>query len=405
MPSVNLVGVAMQSISSLLSGFQSLSQNFSQLAQVNNSVVGGLGNSTVPSVTSPDFSSLLTQIQGEIPQLLPDASPSGSSGSNSTSTSASQALTSPTSGLGASVSTPLISPAITPGASLIQTPSVIPALSSQSIQGTGTSTAPTATFGDAVVTDSLQYLNVPYVYGGTSPSTGFDCSGLVQRVFADEGMALPRTAAEQATMGTPVSLSQAQPGDLVFYGSPADHVGIYIGNGMMINAPNTGQTVSITQVGTPTQIRHIAAPKSYAVSASPTEAQVSQATGTPGALEPLFAQATAAYGLPPGLLEAVAKVESNFNPSAVSPVGAIGLMQIMPQTASGLNINPSDPAQAINGAAQLLSQKMSAFGGSVPLAVAAYNAGDGAVQTYQGIPPYPETQNYVQSVMSYIGGN
>jgi cell wall-associated NlpC family hydrolase len=237
-----------------------------------------------------------------------------------------------------------------------------------------------------------------------------DCSGLVQRVFADEGVALPRTAAEQSQMGTNVpSLSQALPGDLVFYGSPAEHVGIYIGNGQIINAPHSGQSVSITGVGTPTDIQRISPPalSQNALGLSPgsslTESQVAAEVGVPAALEPIFAQATQRYGLPPGLLEAVGKVESNFNVNAVSSAGAQGLMQIMPQTAAGIGVNPTDPTQAINGAAQLLSEKLQTFG-SVPLAVAAYNAGDGAVQRYQGIPPYSQTQNYVQSVMSYLGG-
>ncbi|NNN11367.1 MAG: C40 family peptidase, partial [Acidimicrobiaceae bacterium] len=78
--------------------------------------------------------------------------------------------------------------------------------------------------GDAAASNALQYLGVPYTWGGTSPQTGFDCSGLVQRVYQNLGVALPRTAAEQSNVGTPVSsISQAVPGDLIFYGSPADH--------------------------------------------------------------------------------------------------------------------------------------------------------------------------------------
>ena len=103
------------------------------------------------------------------------------------------------------------------------------------------------------------------------------------------------------------------------------------------------------------------------------------------------------------LLAAVAKQESGFDPNAVSSAGAQGLMQLMPSTAAGLGINPFDPAQAIDGAAQLLSRYLNQYG-SVPLALAAYNAGPGAVAEYGGIPPYAQTQAYVSDIMQAIGG-
>jgi hypothetical protein len=114
----------------------------------------------------------------------------------------------------------------------------------------------------------------------------------------------------------------------------------------------------------------------------------------------LFASAGAKYRVDPALLAAVAKAESGFNPNAVSPAGAIGLMQIMPSTAVSLGVDPRDPAQAIDGAARLFKQNLQKFG-SVSLAAAAYNAGPGAVQQYGGIPPYPETQDYVRKVVQY----
>jgi peptidoglycan DL-endopeptidase CwlO len=114
----------------------------------------------------------------------------------------------------------------------------------------------------------------------------------------------------------------------------------------------------------------------------------------------LFTAAGAKYHIDPALLAAVAKAESGFNPNAVSPAGAIGLMQIMPSTAAGLNVDPRDPAQAVDGAARLLKQNLQKFG-SDALAVAAYNAGPGAVSQYGGIPPYAETQNYVKEVLAY----
>jgi len=114
----------------------------------------------------------------------------------------------------------------------------------------------------------------------------------------------------------------------------------------------------------------------------------------------LFVAAGKKYGVDPALLAAVAKAESQFDPNAVSPAGALGLMQIMPSTAANLGVNPLDPPQAVDGAARLLQQNLKKFG-STSLALAAYNAGPGAVVQYGGIPPYPETQNYVRKVLEY----
>jgi cell wall-associated NlpC family hydrolase len=263
--------------------------------------------------------------------------------------------------------------------------------------------------GAAVVADAQQYLGVPYVWGGTDPSTGLDCSGLVQRVYADLGVSMPRVAADQATMGVAVpNLASAQPGDLVSYGSPAYHIGIYIGDGKMIDAPHTGASVEIDPVGTPTSIRRILTdPSSSSDLSASSLSSVNGATGRPAGLGMSsymqdFVSAGATYGVPSQLLAAVAQTESNYNPTAVSSAGAEGLMQFMPGTAAGLGIDPWDPSQAIQGAAKVLSQNHSEFG-SWPLAVAAYNAGSGAVQQYGGIPPYPETENYVTKVLGLAG--
>ena len=117
----------------------------------------------------------------------------------------------------------------------------------------------------------------------------------------------------------------------------------------------------------------------------------------------LFAQNEQRYQLPAGLLAAVAQTESGGDAGAVSPAGALGLMQLMPGTAAGLGVNPWDPAQAVHGAATLLSGYLTRFG-SVPLALAAYNAGPAAVEQYGGVPPYPETQNYVAKITGLLTG-
>ncbi len=356
----------MTSISSFLPNLSGITQGFDQLAQLANS----------PTSSPAQFQSLLEQLQSQM-SGEPASTASAASTAPSIVTQAGGSNFNGTTGVGYSGYSGTV--AIDNQTSL----TAMPNTNQPSINQ----------LGDAAASNALQYLGVPYTWGGTSPQTGFDCSGLVQRVYQNLGVALPRTAAEQSNVGTPVSsISQAVPGDLIFYGSPADHVGIYLGNGLMVNAPETGQTVSVTQVGTPTSIRHITSP-------SPS------ATTTASSLNSTFAAASSYYNLPPGLLSAVAKVESNYNPSAVSPAGAIGIMQIMPSTAQGMGINPADPVQAIFAAGQLLSEKLNHFG-SVPLALAAYNAGDGAVEAAGGIPPYQETQNYISKVIStWQGGN
>jgi soluble lytic murein transglycosylase-like protein len=108
------------------------------------------------------------------------------------------------------------------------------------------------------------------------------------------------------------------------------------------------------------------------------------------------------YGIDPALLRGLIRQESNFDPNARSGAGAVGLSQLMPGTAASLGVtNPLDPAQSIDAGARYLRQQLDAFGGDVQKALAAYNAGPGAVKRYGGVPPYGETQNYVRQVMAY----
>jgi hypothetical protein len=110
------------------------------------------------------------------------------------------------------------------------------------------------------------------------------------------------------------------------------------------------------------------------------------------------------YGVPASLIRGVIEQESGMNPRAVSSAGAVGLMQLMPDTARSLGVeNPLDPVQNINGGSKYLAQLLGQFGGNASLALAAYNAGPGAVQKNGGIPPYTETQNYVSNVLALTG--
>lgn len=124
--------------------------------------------------------------------------------------------------------------------------------------------------------------------------------------------------------------------------------------------------------------------------------------GTPSPYDGLIVAAAQKHGLDPALLKGLIRAESNFDPNASSPAGAAGLVQLMPGTAASLGVTDRlDPAQSIDGGARYLRQQLDTFGGDVTLALAAYNAGPGAVQRYNGVPPYAETQAYVQKVQAY----
>ena len=124
-----------------------------------------------------------------------------------------------------------------------------------------------------------------------------------------------------------------------------------------------------------------------------------------GAVKQLISRIAIQNGLDPSLLDALVKQESDYNPMSRSSAGAMGLTQLMPQTASDMGVqNPFDPEQNLAGGAKYLKEMIKQFG-SVPLALAAYNAGPHAVQKYGGIPPYKETQNYVRKILEHIQVN
>jgi cell wall-associated NlpC family hydrolase len=284
--------------------------------------------------------------------------------------------------------------------------------------------------GERILEAARRYLGVPYRWGGTDPATGLDCSGFVQQVFEDLGIELPRVSRDQARVGTPVaSLADARPGDLIAFGEPVDHIAIYAGNGQIIHAPRTGDVVKIAPIHrTPTAIRRVVgtgtAPPGMtglwsvgSPATGPWAVGAGAGTGAGGSLDAivaafpalapyrdLFLRSGQRYGVDPAVLAAVARHESGGNAFAVSSAGARGLMQFMPATARSMGIDPMDPAQAVDGAARYLSQQLQSFG-SLELALAAYNAGPGAVRRYGGVPPYTETQNYVRRIMSTLSSS
>jgi cell wall-associated NlpC family hydrolase len=292
------------------------------------------------------------------------------------------------------------------------------ASSATGIDGSGS-----ASSGERILTAAKRYLGVPYRWGGTDPSSGLDCSGFVQQVFEDLGVELPRVSRDQARAGTPVaSIAEARPGDLIAFGEPVDHIAIYAGDGQIIHAPRTGDVVKIAPIHrTPTAIRRIVpdggtvgpvglggtgAAGSGAVGSGAGGGLAAITSSSPALarFNDLFTRAGQRYGIDPAVLAAVARHESGGNASAVSSAGARGLMQFMPGTARSLGIDPMDPAQAIDGAAHYLGQQLQSFG-SLELALAAYNAGPGAVRRYGGVPPYAETQQYVRRIMSTLSSN
>jgi soluble lytic murein transglycosylase-like protein len=165
-------------------------------------------------------------------------------------------------------------------------------------------------------------------------------------------------------------------------------------------APTTPATAQSGTAGTDFAAR-LAAVGGTTTAAAPTAA--TPATGAGGAV-PYAAEIEAAAqrnGVDPALLKALIRQESNFNANATSHAGARGLTQLMPGTAAALGVDASVPEQAIEGGARYLAQQLKRFGNDPAKALAAYNAGPGAVQRFGGIPPYAETQNYVKKVMAY----
>lgn len=160
--------------------------------------------------------------------------------------------------------------------------------------------------------------------------------------------------------------------------------------------PSTGANVQYVDVAKPEEKENAVASSSKSHGTDTTSASSMKKTK----YDAYFKKAALKYHVSESLLKAIAKAESNFNAKDVSSAGAIGVMQLMPATADGLGVtDPYDPEQNIMGGAKCISQKLKEFNGDVRLALAAYNAGSGAVKRYGGVPSYCKT--YVNRVLSY----
>jgi soluble lytic murein transglycosylase-like protein len=138
---------------------------------------------------------------------------------------------------------------------------------------------------------------------------------------------------------------------------------------------------------------------------APSQAPLSS-SNIPSAYADIINTACGRHGVDPALVHAIVKVESDFNPYALSRKGAMGLMQLMPQTAVVMNVgNSFNPHENIDGGVKYLRHLIDRYEGNLPLALAAYNSGETAVKKWGTIPPYPETQNYVQRIMKIYNGN
>jgi len=175
-------------------------------------------------------------------------------------------------------------------------------------------------------------------------------------------------------------------------------------DGRMEAPPATGAS-SKPQVSAPvSSVEKASGPASKPKDGTVSAAVPSTAVKRLDTLNDLIAKASQQHGLDSSLVSAVILQESGGNPRAISPAGAQGLMQLMPSTADSLGVSdPLDPKQNIEAGARYLRQMLERFGGDEKLALAAYNAGPGAVERYNGVPPYRETRNYVKSVLSLRG--
>ena len=200
------------------------------------------------------------------------------------------------------------------------------------------------------------HLGEAYVYGGSSPETGFDCSGIVQYCFSVAGIDLPRTTYEQCEVGGDVNNDDMQPGDLVFFmgSDPQDglpgHVGVYIGDGQYIHAPRTGDVIKISDLSARSDLwgvrRVITASDDSQSSDNPNSSSSGSNTDLSNSMDgtyaDLFTKVGNEYNIDPILLASIAMQESSLDPNCVSSAGACGLCQMMPETFTDLGFSLDD---------------------------------------------------------------
>jgi hypothetical protein len=258
-----------------------------------------------------------------------------------------------------------------------------------------------------VVAAAEAQLGWPYVWGGESRAEGgFDCSGLVDYAYAAAGLPLGRpTAAGLQAAALPLPLARAlRPGDLVFAGRPAHHVGMVVSDGVVIAAPHRGAVVRLEPLGSGTWD---GAGRLGVLGPEPDpRVEVEIATWVPPGVAVLVQEAARRERVPPALLAAQLEAESGFDAAAVSPAGALGMAQFMPETWAGdwnpyRARSPFDPRAAVLAEARYLGRLIARAGGDVPRALAAYDAG----WARSARRPWPaETRAYVARIMRRFGG-
>lgn len=236
-------------------------------------------------------------------------------------------------------------------------------------------------------------------------SSGIDASfsdalASAKEMLADEGLnSAEKNAVRAMAVDAAVDAIRQNGG----YGLSLDSA---LAKSLGITAPvgNTGSLASSSSVQVESA-ESAAARNANAIPVSETHASSSSSDDVfacSDTLEAYFEEASSTYEVDLKLLKCIALVESDFNPDCTSYAGAMGIMQLMPETAEELGVeNPYDPYENIMGGAKLISKLLDKYDGDIALAAAAYNAGSGAVAKYGGIPPYEQTQNYVKKVLSY----
>ncbi|MBE5911328.1 lytic transglycosylase domain-containing protein [Pseudobutyrivibrio sp.] len=172
---------------------------------------------------------------------------------------------------------------------------------------------------------------------------------------------------------------------------------------MRISVLSAGEILTYQEMLSEIRSKETTSTNSDAFTKALNTSSVADSTSTATSYKDIFLEASRKYGVSYDLLTAMAQQESGFDPDAVSRSGAMGIMQIMPETAKGLGLeHPFDAYENIMAGAKYISQKLKEFNGNVDKALAAYNAGSSVVKKYNGVPPYGETQSYVKSIKAIM---